>query len=583
MKGQYTSFKADEPPSSTMKHAEKKPVASPAPLNMQAVQVHVHPPKIHQTPREAAAAWVGVALMFLVFCLPTMNGIVLAYFTKQLKEDVGLTIAQYGLLTGYANGLMNAIAAVLVGWAVDRFELRRTWVIAAGCLLLGGMMVLEGMSHNFTQILMAVIFASIGGSIRATLTVSLVSDLLPPHQVSIGEAVVFSGAAVAEIAAGNLAYATNHYGVSWRLVPISMGIVMFSLGLVIPLLIREPPKGRYTPASKAAGAGQRFRVWPALRYLMAMRTFWLLTLAVGVRGMSTHVIIAFVPPYLQRAFPNHLALDSAYATAVGVSATASAVVIGIICERRFLRTPGISLLTSVIGGLLGGACFMLTLWSPKLLGTGGTGYAFMLALMGLGALLAIGSAGPVLAMVALMLPPDSKSFGLSAFHCVQSVIDPSASVVLGVVLQVLQRGVASKPAAAAAATGAGLERGLAVARALIGIAIAFSLLVSSALFTAAIRGVRPDFELCRGSSHSVGDDADGEGEGNEGDGGLGDKAKARVGLPRRRLVGFIFGVLVLGAAVLGILALSLIACYAPGLFGSGGATPEVVSTGDVGR
>ena len=41
----------------------------------------------------------------------------------------------------------------------------------------------QGLSRNFTQILMAVIFASIGGSIRSTLTVSLVSDLLPPHQV----------------------------------------------------------------------------------------------------------------------------------------------------------------------------------------------------------------------------------------------------------------------------------------------------------------------------------------------------------------------------------------------------------------
>ena len=39
-------------------------------------------------------------LCFLVFCLPTMNGIVLAYFTKQLQRDVGITIAQYGLLTG---------------------------------------------------------------------------------------------------------------------------------------------------------------------------------------------------------------------------------------------------------------------------------------------------------------------------------------------------------------------------------------------------------------------------------------------------------------------------------------------------
>jgi len=50
--------------------------------------------------------------------------------------------------TGYANGLVNAIAAVITGWATDRYELRRTWVISAGCLLLGGMMILEARHRN---------------------------------------------------------------------------------------------------------------------------------------------------------------------------------------------------------------------------------------------------------------------------------------------------------------------------------------------------------------------------------------------------------------------------------------------------
>jgi len=63
-------------------------------------QAREAPLKVRQAPREAAWAWLGVFLLFLVFCLPTMNGIVLAYFTKELQRDVGLTIAQYGLLTG---------------------------------------------------------------------------------------------------------------------------------------------------------------------------------------------------------------------------------------------------------------------------------------------------------------------------------------------------------------------------------------------------------------------------------------------------------------------------------------------------
>lgn len=143
----------------------------------------------------------------------------------------------------------------------------------------------------------------------------------------------------------------------------------------------------------------------------------------------------------------------------------------------------------------------------------------------------------------------------------------------------LQRRTMANPGALAAArsTGAVTERGLAVARALIGIAIAFSLLVSSVLFVVAIRGVRIDFDQARGAPRSGGAGGEDPGEGS------GDKLKAaRLALPRRRLVGFIVGGLVLGAAVLGILALSLIACFAPGLFGRGGPPPDVVSTGDVG-
>ncbi len=44
-------------------------------------------------------------------------------------------------------------------------------------------------------------------------------------------------------------------------------------------------------------------------------------------------------------------------------------------QKRFLRTPAISLYTAVVGGLLGGACFMLVLWAPKLLGAGTAGCA----------------------------------------------------------------------------------------------------------------------------------------------------------------------------------------------------------------
>ncbi len=198
-----------------------------------------------------------------------------------------------------------------------------------------------------------------------------------------------------------------------RLIPLSMGIAMFVLGVAIPVLIREPAKGRYTPLTKArsdysswwtacvedvpchaAGhrmhcvacvsasvpvtgwggkaaaraavspsraqgmlrevqrasmraavclpmlssgsrcdssnhlcaqaseAGLRFRVWPALRYLMTMRTFWILTLAVGAQPVAISpqpsdractgcartgnaLVMGFCPSTLSGACPRH--------------------------------------------------------------------------------------------------------------------------------------------------------------------------------------------------------------------------------------------------------------------------------------
>lgn len=57
-----------------------------------------------------------------------------------------------------------------------------------------------------------------------------------------------------------------------RLVPVSMGIVMFVLGVAIPLLIREPAKGRYTPANKVRAAPRR-APWACLAFMTLSKSY----------------------------------------------------------------------------------------------------------------------------------------------------------------------------------------------------------------------------------------------------------------------------------------------------------------------
>lgn len=51
----------------------------------------------------------------------------------QLIADLDLSASQYGILTGFATGLVYALFALPLGFLTERY-FRRVWVLAAGCV-----------------------------------------------------------------------------------------------------------------------------------------------------------------------------------------------------------------------------------------------------------------------------------------------------------------------------------------------------------------------------------------------------------------------------------------------------------------
>ncbi|CAL8464318.1 g3853 [Coccomyxa elongata] len=447
---------------------------------------------LQQTRREQFAAWYGVAALFFVVLVPTTNATILAYFTADLKRDCGLTIAQYGLLTGYASGLVNAIASLVLGWGVDRYNWPRTYVLAAASLLLSGMYILEGMATNFGMLLAAVMVGSVGASVHLSLSVSVVSDLLPPQHVSIGQALIFTGEAVAVVLGGNVAYAFKVSGISWRAAPLGLAVASFCTCLAVGLGIREPPKGRFIIEPKEE---RKFELLPALAYLANMRTFWMLILGLGIRMNAGHLVLAYMPPYFDALYPTQPTLDATFATVVGVFAFISSIIIGFICERNLKKRPWMALYTGAIGGVGGCLFFMISLWSRKIAGDGG--YALMLVCMALGALLANGATGPLAALTTLLLPPEFKSFALSVYEFLTGLLAPMYSVIIGVGLQAIssrterQVGDNVQGAGPTSKLEAG-EKTFKAAQILLAVGLLFAFVGSAAVFIPASWGVLSD-------------------------------------------------------------------------------------------
>ena len=62
---------------------------------------------------------------------------------------------------------------------------------------------------------------------------------------SFGQALIFTGEAVAVVLGGNLAYAFKANNISWRAAPLGLAVTAFLVAVAIAVLIREPKKGRF--------------------------------------------------------------------------------------------------------------------------------------------------------------------------------------------------------------------------------------------------------------------------------------------------------------------------------------------------
>ena len=97
-------------------------------------------------------------------------------------------------------------------------------------------------------------------------------------------------------------------------------------------------------------------------------------MSAGFRMMSTSVLAAFLPDYSQQAFMHQPTVFAAESTVLGFCGFLSAIFIGMLCERLFVRMPAVSLYTSCIGALAASVFMALTLFVTPLLRTSNARY-----------------------------------------------------------------------------------------------------------------------------------------------------------------------------------------------------------------
>ena len=204
----------------------------------------------------------ALGLLCVVYVVNFVDRQVLSILLQSIKEDLGLSDLQLGLLSGTAFGLFYATLGIPIARLADRFS--RKGVIAVCLALWSAMTALCGTASGFATLLLYRVGVGVGEAGGSPPAHSMISDYFPPERRASALG-VFSLGVPLGILVGFLAGGWLDEALGWRLAFVVVGLPGVVLAVVVALTLREPPRGHSEGLAAAHGeAPGAFAVMPHL-------------------------------------------------------------------------------------------------------------------------------------------------------------------------------------------------------------------------------------------------------------------------------------------------------------------------------
>lgn len=348
---------------------------------------------------------------------------------------------------------MYALTAIPLAYLADKFKSARVWVLACAALWWSLCVIFQSLSKTFWQLLLARIGMGIGQSCVEPVSISLISDLGGGwRNAFIGSSVLFVGVYIGEAISGQIATAFTDNDEGWRVALRAIGITGVVVAVLVRLVVRDRRRlpgiivddkifedRRTTSGSHLRVAKHRLAI--TVSYLVRMRSFWLLVLSAGARQLAGNVFGYYMPSYLSNTFPDKPELLSRYGIIVGVVGTVAVLSGGALTSLLWPRTKMTPLYITGIGGMVSSMFVLLMLFSRDIAkGNQTRGLHILYGSMSAAYLTAELWLGALNGLIASILPPKHKTFGLAVWSTIQVLIYSSGPGIVGLSLQRLDPG-----------------------------------------------------------------------------------------------------------------------------------------------
>jgi predicted MFS family arabinose efflux permease len=237
--------------------------------------------------------------LFILIVVYTFNFIdrqIIGILAVPIKDDLGLTDSQLGLMGGLAFALFYTGLGIPVAMLADRYS--RTWIITAALATWSAMTAVCGLATNFWQLFLARVGVGVGEAGGVTPAYSLIMDFFPPHQraraLSVYSFGIPIGSALGIVFGGVIASL-----IDWRFAFFMVGLAGVILAPVFRMTVREPLRGQFDRhRSDARAPGLK----AILRILARKPSFWLLALGASCSSMMGYGLFFWLPSFFVRSY-----------------------------------------------------------------------------------------------------------------------------------------------------------------------------------------------------------------------------------------------------------------------------------------
>lgn len=161
--------------------------------NASSRSISPHEPSLQDFP-STSIGWFSTALLAFMYWLSVLDRTIISLLVDPIKQDLGITDVQFGMLHGLAFAVTFSIFGLVAGTLADRYNRRMiiffsvtVWSLAtAAC----------GMAQNFVQMLLARVGVGAGEAGLTPCATSMLSDLFHPSKLTLAIAVYALGASV---------------------------------------------------------------------------------------------------------------------------------------------------------------------------------------------------------------------------------------------------------------------------------------------------------------------------------------------------------------------------------------------------